>query len=116
MAEKVTSIEDEKIVFEHAEHAPADLESNQVKAKKGANTQLDDAARLLAEAGGHFDSTPEDKKRVLRMIDIYVCIPMCIIYFIQQVICRLSQGISTLTCDTDGQIFRVLCRCVRYSN
>jgi hypothetical protein len=44
--------------------------------KKGVNTQLDDAAALLAAHGGHIEYTPEENKRVLRMIDLYVCVPV----------------------------------------
>lgn len=74
-------IEDEKVLSEHIE--VPELESGH--GGRTANTQLDDAARLLAEAGGHVDYTPQDGKRVLRMIDFYVCLPMCLTYFIQQV-------------------------------
>jgi hypothetical protein len=44
---------------------------------------MDDAAQLLAQAGGHVDVTEEDRKRVLRKIDLWVCVPMCIVYCIQ---------------------------------
>ncbi|RSH85367.1 hypothetical protein EHS25_004763 [Saitozyma podzolica] len=76
----IIPIEDEKVLSEHIE-AP-ELVSGQ--GRRTANTQLDDAARLLAEAGGHVDYTPQDGKRILRMIDFYVCLPMCLTYFIQQ--------------------------------
>ena len=76
------SIEDEKkdatAVVDHVEVAPQ-LERGGNKYK--ANTQMDDAARLLEEAGGHVEYSVEDMKRVLRKIDIYVCIPMCITYW-----------------------------------
>ncbi|ORX39563.1 major facilitator superfamily domain-containing protein [Kockovaella imperatae] len=52
--------------------------------KYAANTQLDDAAKLLAEAGGHVEYTRAEGRRVLRKIDLYVCLPMCLVYFIQQ--------------------------------
>jgi hypothetical protein len=77
-----SQVENEKQLAEHNEDAPQ-LESGLTR-RGGANTQLDDAARLLAEAGG-VDYTAEDSKRVLRKIDLYVCLPMCLIYFIQQV-------------------------------
>lgn len=54
-----------------------ELES--AKPKYKANTQLDDAARILAEAGNQ-EFSKEDKKRVLRWIDFYVCLPMGIVY------------------------------------
>ncbi|WVW79035.1 hypothetical protein I302_100998 [Kwoniella bestiolae CBS 10118] len=81
-----THLEDEKVVQqEHIEVAHTlDPEAGHAPAKKGANTQLDDAARLLAEAGGHVEYTPQESKRVLRLIDLYVCLPMCLVYFIQQ--------------------------------
>jgi hypothetical protein len=75
-------IENEKHLNEHYEDVGA-LETGRVR--RGANTQLDDAAKLLADAGGHIDYSAEDSKRVLRKIDFYVCAPMCLIYFIQQV-------------------------------
>jgi hypothetical protein len=74
-------IEDEKVLHEHID-APT-LEAGH--GKRTANHQLDDAARLLAEAGGHVEYSHADGKRVLRMIDFYVCLPMCLTYFIQQV-------------------------------
>ncbi|KAK8846532.1 hypothetical protein IAR55_005618 [Kwoniella newhampshirensis] len=80
-----THLEDEKLQPDHIETAPhLDPEQGQAKSKYKANTQLDDAARLLQEAGGHVEYTAEDSKRVLRLIDFYVCLPMCLIYFIQQ--------------------------------
>jgi hypothetical protein len=70
----------------HSEHidqiATLDPETGK---KYRANNQLDDAARLLEEAGGSIEYTVEDQKRVLRKIDLYVCLPMCMVYFIQQV-------------------------------
>jgi hypothetical protein len=45
---------------------------------------MDDAARILHEAGGQQDFSAEDRRRVLRRIDLFVCVPMCITYFIQQ--------------------------------
>jgi len=74
-------IENEKNITEHVEHT---TELERGHGRKGANTQLDDAAKLLADAGGHVEYTPEDSKRVLRRIDLFVCLPMCLIYFIQQ--------------------------------
>lgn len=88
MSEKITPqterIEDEKDIQTHYEHAN-ELESGQpTKPKYAANTQLDDAARILQEAGT-IEYSAADAKRVLRKIDIYVCIPMCLTYFVQQV-------------------------------
>ncbi|WVQ83847.1 hypothetical protein IAT38_005991 [Cryptococcus sp. DSM 104549] len=83
---QVQTIEDEKIASEHIETAPTtsyDPEKGQTK-KRTVNTQLDDAARLLEEAGGQIEYTHADNKRVLRLVDLYVCLPMCLIYFIQQ--------------------------------
>ncbi|WWC87419.1 uncharacterized protein L201_002308 [Kwoniella dendrophila CBS 6074] len=81
-----THLEDEKVMpQEHIETAHTfDPESLHTTAKKGANTQLDDAARLLQEAGGHVEYTPQESKRVLKKIDLFVCLPMCLVYFIQQ--------------------------------
>jgi hypothetical protein len=89
MSEKITTAprtlnDDEKAIQLHFEHA-GDVESaDPKKPKYTANTQLDDAARILQEAG-EVDYSPEMAKRVLRKIDIYVCLPMCLTYFVQQV-------------------------------
>ncbi|GFZ48398.1 hypothetical protein JCM24511_06146 [Saitozyma sp. JCM 24511] len=79
--------EKEQIVqFEHAEEVvpPATLEAGNVKKRFHANHQLDDAKRLLEEAGGQHEFSLEDRKRVLRKIDLFVCVPMCLVYWIQQ--------------------------------
>lgn len=73
---------------EHLEHAFVDDLEAGPKSKYAANTQMDDAAKLLAEAGGHVEYSPADSKRVLRKIDLYVCLPMCLVYCIQQVSTR----------------------------
>ena len=83
----MSNLEDEKEVVQHHEHVPVTNFASEEgeRRPKGRNTQLDDAARLLEEAGGHVEYTLEDSKRVLRKIDFWVCIPMCLTYFIQQV-------------------------------
>lgn len=82
----INTVDDEKLATAHREELPQDdHDLEQGKGKSTVNNQLDDAARLLAEAGGHVEYTEAENKRVLRKIDIYVCIPMCLIYFIQQV-------------------------------
>ncbi|ORY26790.1 major facilitator superfamily domain-containing protein [Naematelia encephala] len=78
---------DEKDVIqsEHFEHVPQlDPEAANKLHRHGANNQLDEAARILQEAGGQVDYTAEERKRVLRKIDLFVCVPMCLTYFIQQ--------------------------------
>jgi hypothetical protein len=72
------------IEWAHLDNA-ATYEEDGNKSKYAANTQLDDAAKLLAEAGGHVEYTAADSNRVRRTIDFYVCLPMCLVYFIQQV-------------------------------
>ena len=72
--------EKDRDIVDHIEH---DNEKGRTSWK--ANNQLDEAARILNEAGGQHEFTAEDKRRVLRRVDIFVCIPMCITYFIQQV-------------------------------
>ncbi|RSH92558.1 hypothetical protein EHS25_008003 [Saitozyma podzolica] len=79
----VTSDKDKVLDQQQLEHVHDD-DPESGKKKLGANTQLDDAARILDEAGGHIDASMEDRKRVLRRIDIFVCIPMCIVYWLQQ--------------------------------
>lgn len=60
-----------------------DLDPETAKPKYKANRQLDQAAELLAQAGP-LDFSQKDKRRVLRMVDFYVCIPMCLVYWVQQ--------------------------------
>ncbi|KAL7424634.1 hypothetical protein Q5752_000318 [Cryptotrichosporon argae] len=73
----------EKHEVQHVEDTHVAPAAPRGRGHSGANTQLDDAARLLQEAGG-VEYTQEESKRVLRRIDLYVCLPMCITYFIQQ--------------------------------
>lgn len=82
-----SSLDDEKVLTEHVEvsHAVTRDDLERGRTKRTANTQLDDAAKLLEEAGGHVEYTHAENKRVLRLIDFYVCLPMCLVYFIQQV-------------------------------
>lgn len=101
-----TSLEDEKVLTEHIEvaHAVTRDDMEKGRTKRTINTQLDDAAKLLEEAGGHVEYTHADNKRILRLIDFYVCLPMCLVYFIQQVGClskmlamrNLTRNISQL--------------------
>lgn len=80
---EITSVppldEKDRDLADHIEH---DTEKN---VEWSGNKHMDDAARILHEAGGHREYSVEDRRRVLRRIDIFVCIPMCITYFIQQV-------------------------------
>lgn len=94
-------IEDEK-ERDHVDHIEHDNEKN---THWNANTKLDDAARILHEAGGQHEFSAEDKRRVLRRIDLFVCVPMCITYFIQQVSATYLSNSDTLA----RQIIRLLC-------
>jgi hypothetical protein len=70
------------VEMEEARAAAGDThESNQ----KGSHSKrhLDDAAVLLQAAGESIQYTTAESRRVLRKIDLWVCIPMCIIYTIQ---------------------------------
>jgi len=80
----MSKVEDEKEISQHIDHSVPHLDEEAGKPKYAANSQLDDAARLLQEAGG-VEYTAADSKRVLKMIDLWVCLPMCLTYFIQQV-------------------------------
>jgi hypothetical protein len=61
-----------------------EFDAGAVRRRRGANTQLDDAAKILEAAGGRHETTQEDRKRVLRKVDLWVCVPMCIVYCLQQ--------------------------------
>lgn len=74
--------EKDRDLVDHIEHDQHDEEKGR---RRTANNQMDEAARILAEAGGQHNYSIEEKRRILRRIDIFVCIPMCITYFMQQV-------------------------------
>ncbi|OCF32432.1 allantoate transporter [Kwoniella heveanensis BCC8398] len=90
----ISKVVDDKQVVEHVDDAQLHTDVNHLeeghgKNKKTANNQLEEAAKILEQAGagnasGRIEYTTDDGKRVLRMIDIYVCIPMCIVYCMQQ--------------------------------
>jgi hypothetical protein len=88
---KLTTVTMSKPEIQHHEFDDTKVENEHVEyveekgLKHTANNQLDDAARILQDAGGHFECSAADKKRVLRLIDLYVCLPMCLTYFLQQV-------------------------------
>lgn len=65
--------------------------------KAKVNNQLDQAAQILADAG-HVEFSKEEKKRVLKWIDFYVCLPMCIVYWIQQVSLRSAGRVESWRC------------------
>lgn len=44
----------------------------------------EEAARILEAAGGGVEYTLADNKRILRKIDLFVCVPMCLTYLLQQ--------------------------------
>ncbi|RSH94851.1 hypothetical protein EHS25_004657 [Saitozyma podzolica] len=44
----------------------------------------EEAARILEAAGGGIEYTLADNKRILRKIDLFVCVPMCLTYLLQQ--------------------------------
>lgn len=71
-------------LVEHLEDVAHDINPEAAVPKsRGANTQLDDAARILAQVGGSIEVSAADRKRVLRSVDLWVCVPMCIVYCIQ---------------------------------
>lgn len=84
----MSNLQDEKDVIgpEHLDHVAQpeldDLEGNQKLHRHGAAGKEDEAARLMAEQG-QVNYSVEERKRVLRKIDIAVCIPLCLTYFIQ---------------------------------
>lgn len=84
----MTSLKDEKDVgaVEHVDNTSAvpelDLEAKRQLHRHGAAGKLDEAARLMAEQG-QVNYSADERKRVLRKIDIFVCIPLCLTYFIQ---------------------------------
>jgi len=67
----------EKAEEAHFESVVDDIEDS--KPKYNANRQLDDAARILAEAGP-VEYSAKESRRVLWKIDLFVCLPMCMVY------------------------------------
>jgi len=78
---KMSSSDTEKKSLEHIEER--ELEGGK-PVRHGANGQMDEGAKVLDEAGGTVEYSAEDSKRVLRKIDLWVCVPMCIVYCVQQ--------------------------------
>lgn len=63
-------------------HETYDLEDG--KSRHLPSTEgMDDAAQILRDAGGQRDFSAQERKRVLRKIDLFVCVPMCLVYFLQ---------------------------------
>ena len=60
-----------------------ELNDSAAKARGGATGKVDDAAEVIAAAGGQREISAEERKRVLRIIDLWVCVPMCIVYTVQ---------------------------------
>jgi hypothetical protein len=71
-----------------------DIEAGKLRHK--VTNQMDDAAKILEEAGGSISYTQEDQKRLLRKIDLYVALPMCLVYFIQQVGCLTHDSLALM--------------------
>ena len=101
------SARDEKDVIEFQnEQKPEvvhyDPEAGDKLHRHGVTDKADEVAGILAAAGGEqVDYTAAEKKRLLRKIDFYVCVPMCLTYFIQQV---NPQALRSTDCSVDGQI------------
>ncbi len=74
-------------VSEHVEHSAPNLDAGAVKElhRHGLEGEEDQAAKILEAAGGQVNYSAQERKRLLRKIDFYVCVPMCLTYFIQQV-------------------------------
>jgi hypothetical protein len=46
--------------------------------------KVDDVAYILDQAAGEqIEISEQDRKRILRKIDLWVCVPLCIVYTIQ---------------------------------
>ncbi|WWC88254.1 uncharacterized protein L201_003161 [Kwoniella dendrophila CBS 6074] len=75
-------MEDKKYAEEHIEGIN-DAPVLDGKKKHTANRQLDEAAEYLAQAGP-VEYTAEERNAVIRKIDLFVCVPMCMTYFLQQ--------------------------------
>ena len=79
MATHGENIKADVVQIETSDHVDATQAEQNIKARHHVNTQMDDAAALLEAAGGQFEITPEDRKRILRKVDLWVCLPMCIV-------------------------------------
>ncbi|WVQ81318.1 hypothetical protein IAT38_003441 [Cryptococcus sp. DSM 104549] len=74
---------DVKEGIDHVENAIEVQDLEVGHGKKKTNYQVDEAARILRERGT-VEYTVDDSKRVLRRIDFFVCVPMCMVYMLQQ--------------------------------
>ncbi len=82
--------EDKKVELEHIELAHGKDEAaphhlSDTQEHIAAHGKADEAANFLQNAG-HIEYTAEDDARIVRRIDIYVMIPMIIIYMCQQLV------------------------------
>ena len=72
--ERVVGIDEEKgDVIDHIDY---------VAHRKDHHHLADDAAEILEQAGDPIEITEQDRKRVLRKIDFWVAVPLCIVYTI----------------------------------
>jgi hypothetical protein len=77
--EEMTGVDEQlesKTSIVHAEEAGS-------KHRHGTQDGLDDVNDVVKEAGGDFKVSLNDSRRILRKIDLFVCVPMCIVYGLQ---------------------------------
>ena len=96
------NVNDEKgDIAEHVEASPADIEALKSRHR---DQRADDAAALIDEAGGQFEISSADRKRVLRKIDFWVCVPLCIVYTIQSLDKGSINYASVFNFQTDANL------------
>lgn len=78
-------LEKEKASHQHLEHVNSfdDTEKQRVQAHHAADSDMDEAAKVLADAG-KVEYTIEEDRRVLRKIDTWILPVLCLVYWIQQ--------------------------------
>jgi hypothetical protein len=77
--EEMTGVDEQleiKTSIVHAEEAGS-------KYRHGTQDGVDDVNDVVKEAGGDFKVSLNDSRRILRKIDLFVCVPMCIVYGLQ---------------------------------
>jgi hypothetical protein len=78
-------LEKEKAFHQHLEHVNSldDTEKQRTQAHHGTDSDMDEGAKVIAEAG-KIEYTIEEDKAVLRKIDTWILPVLCLVYWIQQ--------------------------------
>lgn len=75
---------EKKADIEHAENAPSLQHDDQAVAGPSSSKDKDAALQILGDASTPVQISPEQDRRVLRKIDLWLMPIICMVYFLQQ--------------------------------